>query len=117
MCGELLVAVMPHLGSQPVRRSSATSGLKSEVPIRTWSEWKGTAVGSLQADLVLHCGESTEGFCLTTLCAVDVATGWTELQPSGDWGNSAWAPQSTTSARDCPVRSANDVGFLASGQS
>lgn len=68
---------------QPGRRS-ASGGLKGEVPIRTWSDWKGTAVGSLQADLVLHCGESTEGFYLTSLCAVDVATGWTELQPV--WG-------------------------------
>ena len=41
-------------------------------------------MGSLQADLVLHCGESTEGFFLTTLCAVDVAVVWTELQPV--WG-------------------------------
>ena len=40
--------------------------------------------GSLQADLVLHCGDSTEGFFLTTLCAVDVASGWTELQAV--WG-------------------------------
>jgi hypothetical protein len=40
--------------------------------------------GSLQADLVLHCGESADGFFLTTLCALDVATAWTELQPV--WG-------------------------------
>lgn len=72
-----------RLGVQPQRRSPA-SGLKAEVPIRTWSEWQGTPVGSLQADLVLHCGESTEGFYLTTLCAVDVASGWTEVQPV--WG-------------------------------
>ncbi|HXH21302.1 MAG TPA: hypothetical protein VNN10_04675, partial [Dehalococcoidia bacterium] len=68
-----------------MKRPSST-GLKAEVPIRTWSEWKDVAVGSLQADLVLHCGESTEGFYLTTLCLIDVATGWTELQPV--WGMS-----------------------------
>lgn len=72
-----------RLGFQPQRRSP-TSGLKAEVPIRTWSDWQGTPVGSLQADLVLHCGESTEGFYLTSLCAVDVASGWTEVQPV--WG-------------------------------
>ncbi len=33
---------------------------------------------------MLHCGESTGGFYLTSLCAVDVATGWTEVQPV--WG-------------------------------
>jgi hypothetical protein len=73
-----------RLGVQPQRQRPASSGLKGEVPIRTWNEWKAAAVGSLQADLVLHCGESTEGFYLTSLCAVDVATGWTELQPV--WG-------------------------------
>jgi hypothetical protein len=37
--------------------------------------------GSLQADLVLHCGVTVEGFFLTTLCAVDAASGWSSLQP------------------------------------
>lgn len=69
---------------QPRRQKPATTALKSQVPIRTWSEWRDAPVGSLQADLVLHCGETVEGFFLTTLCAVDVATGWTELQPV--WG-------------------------------
>jgi hypothetical protein len=69
---------------QPHRKRAPASSLKSQVPIRTWSEWSGVAPGSLQADLVLHCGESSEGFFLATLCTVDVATGWTELQPV--WG-------------------------------
>jgi transposase InsO family protein len=69
---------------QPKRQRPATTSLKAQVPIRTWSEWKGVPPGSLQADLVLHCGDSTEGFFLTTLTAVDVASGWTELQPV--WG-------------------------------
>jgi len=33
---------------------------------------------------VAHCGESAEGFYLTTLCAVDVASGWSECV--GVWG-------------------------------
>ena len=73
-----------RLGVQPRRSSPGSSGLKSEIPIRTWSEWKEPSPGSLQADLVLHCGESTAGFYLATLCAIDVASGWTELQPI--WG-------------------------------
>jgi len=32
----------------------------------------------MEIDLVAHCGESTEGHYLNTLCAVDVASGWTE---------------------------------------
>ncbi len=40
--------------------------------------------GSLQGDLVLHCGDTTAGFSLATLVAVDVATSWTELEAV--WG-------------------------------
>lgn len=32
----------------------------------------------MQIDLLAHCGESSEGFYLTTLNAVDEATGWSE---------------------------------------
>ena len=38
----------------------------------------------MQGDLVLHCGESTAGFYLATLLVIDVATGWTDLEPV--WG-------------------------------
>lgn len=69
---------------QPHRKPRSASNLQAQVPLRTWSEWTGVKPGSVQADLVLHCGESTEGFYLTTLCMIDVATGWTELEPV--WG-------------------------------
>jgi len=69
---------------QPAKKRPAPAGLKSQVPIRTWSEWKDVKPGSLQADLVLHCGESLDGFYLATLTSVDVASGWIELQPI--WG-------------------------------
>ena len=72
------------LGRQPRRHAPARTGLKAAIPVRTWSEWEDVRPGSVQADLVLHCGESAEGFFLTTLTMVDVATGWTELQPA--WG-------------------------------
>jgi hypothetical protein len=68
----------------PKGRPAAQQSLKSAVPVRTWSEWQGVQPGSLQADLVFHSGESAQGFHLTTLCAVDVASGWIELQPV--WG-------------------------------
>ena len=58
--------------------------LKSAIPIRTFSEWNETRPGFLEADLVAHCGESVEGFHLTTLSTVDVATGWCE--PVAVWG-------------------------------
>lgn len=65
---------------QPHSQSQSSTSLKGLVPIRTFGEWKDVRPGSIQIDLVLHCGESAEGFYLTTLNAVDVATGWTECQ-------------------------------------
>jgi len=41
-------------------------------------------VYSYGVDLVSHCGESSEGFYLTTLSTVDVASGWSEC--IGVWG-------------------------------
>ena len=38
----------------------------------------------MEVDLVAHCGESTEGFYLNTLCGVDIFTGWVECQEI--WG-------------------------------
>jgi hypothetical protein len=73
-----------HPGRQPRRQTPATMTLKGQIPIRTWGEWADVKPGSLQADLVLHCGESSEGFFLATLTAIDVASGWTELQAL--WG-------------------------------
>jgi len=66
------------------RASDDLSGKLLVAILPTWSEWTGIGPGALQGDLVLHCGESTAGFYLTTLVAVDVATTWTELQAV--WG-------------------------------
>ncbi len=58
--------------------------LKNAIPVRTFSEWSESKPGFLEVDLVAHCGDSVEGFYLTTLSAVDVATGWYE--PVAVWG-------------------------------
>jgi hypothetical protein len=52
--------------------------LKSQIPLRTFSEWEEVKPGFLEADLVAHCGESMGGQFLNTLTLVDVASGWTE---------------------------------------
>ena len=54
------------------------SSLKNSIPIRTFADWQENKPGFMETDLVAHCGESSEGFYLNTLCAVDVASGWTQ---------------------------------------
>ena len=68
--------LQPHrtdLGCRPFAASSASGVLKAQSPVRTWGEGAEVPPGSVQGDLVLHCGERTAGFYLTTLVAVDVA--------------------------------------------
>ena len=71
-------------GRHPFTTTKPGSLLKSSIPIRTFTDWQEDRPGFLEVDLVSHCGESTEGFYLTTLCTVDVASGWSECV--GVWG-------------------------------
>jgi hypothetical protein len=104
-CGELTVApqvdkllrqasaatlgrlLAPARAQHPPRRLSTTrvgTWLKHEIPIRTFTEWNDARPGFCEVDLVAHCGSSTQGFYLCTLCAVDIATAWIELEAV--WG-------------------------------
>lgn len=80
----LLGPVRRRVGRQPRRPPAPGATLRGQIPLRTFGEWQGVPPGALQGDLVLHCGESTAGFYLSTLVTVDVATGWTELEAI--WG-------------------------------
>ena len=71
-------------GRRPFVTTKRGSLLKRSIPIRTFADWEEDSPGFLEIDLVAHCGESTEGFYLTTLSTVDVASGWSEC--IGVWG-------------------------------
>ena len=43
--------------------------LKHQIPVRTFAEWTDAQPGFLELDLVAHCGPTTTGFYLYTLCA------------------------------------------------
>ncbi len=61
-------------------RSTTKPGslLKNAIPIRTFADWNEHRPGFVEMDLVAHCGETTAGEYLHTLCAVDIDTRWTE---------------------------------------
>jgi len=71
-------------GRKPPSTTRPGSLLKSAIPIRTFADWKEDRPGFMETDLVAHCGDNVDGFYLNTLCAVDVASGWTECLPV--WG-------------------------------
>ena len=77
----------PARATRPPRGLSTTrvgTWLRHDIPMRTFTEWDGAGPGFLEIDLVAHCGSSTQGFYLCTLCAVDIATAWIELEAI--WG-------------------------------
>ena len=54
--------------------------LKSQIQIRTGTEWNDAVPGFIEIDLVAHCGDSARGEYCNTLDATDIATGWTETR-------------------------------------
>jgi len=79
----------PARAQYPPRSATTTRAgtwLRQEIPIRTFTEWDDARPGFCEVDLVAHCGSTTEGFYLCTLCAVDIATTWVELEAV--WGKS-----------------------------
>jgi hypothetical protein len=52
--------------------------LKSQIPVRTWSDWDDAVPGFVEIDLVAHDGGNAAGEYAFTLTVTDIATGWTE---------------------------------------
>lgn len=64
------------------RRGGTKPGtlLKSQIRVRTWSDWDDKRPGFVEIDLVQHEGGNASGFFACTLDATDVSTGWTEMR-------------------------------------
>jgi hypothetical protein len=72
----------PTRGHTPRRRRrKASPQAQKQIPIRTFADWGDALPGSLEVDLVAHCGGSMEGNFLWSLVATDVCSGWTEAVP------------------------------------
>jgi IS30 family transposase len=55
--------------------------LKKQIKVRTFADWDDVVPGFFEADLVAHCGGSTNGSFLNTLTLTDISSGWTECIP------------------------------------
>ena len=86
---ELLISMSPSTIDRrvlPARRLLMARGrshtkpgtlLKSQIPIRTWSEWDDARPGFVEVDLVGHEGGNPFGEFCFTLTMTDIATGFT----------------------------------------
>ena len=77
----LLKPIRKKYGRRGLATTKPGNLLKNSIPIRTFADWNENKPGFMEIDLVAHCGDSLEGSFLYTLCAVDVASGWTECLP------------------------------------
>src|SRR5580700_3512053 len=61
----------PRLTPEPRRR----------IKMRTFADWNDPAPGSMEMDLVAHCGPVNRGSYVNSLVLTDIASGWTEAAP------------------------------------
>ena len=61
----------PRIVPEPRRR----------VKVRTFADWNEPPPGSMEMDLVAHCGEANRGSYVHSLVLTDIASGWTEAAP------------------------------------
>jgi len=62
-------------------RKRAKPAVRRRIPVRTFADWKDPPPGSMEIDLVAHCGQSVAGSFVNTLVLTDIASGWTECVP------------------------------------
>lgn len=72
-----LVGAKELAGFRGVSHTKPGSLLKTQIPIRTWSEWDDVTPGFVEIDLVGHEGGNSFGEFCFTLTVTDIATGWT----------------------------------------
>jgi len=77
-CGRLLKNIRARHKHRGMVTTKPGTLLKKSIAIRTGTEWTDDRPGFFEADLVSHCGETTEGSYLCTLTLTDICTGWTE---------------------------------------
>ena len=65
--------------SKKIRR--AMPAARRRVPVRTFADWNEPPPGSMEMDLVAHCGEANRGSYVNSLVLTDIASGWTEAAP------------------------------------
>ncbi|MEQ9364190.1 MAG: transposase family protein [Leptospirales bacterium] len=73
----LLAGARDRLGRNRNASKNPRRHLFSQIPIKTFGEWKDVVPGFVQMDLVAHNGGNVNGGHLWTLNTTDVASGWT----------------------------------------
>ena len=71
----------PRDATHTKKTRRVTPEIRRRVPVRTFADWKEPLLGSMEMDLVAHCGEKNKGSYVNSLVLTDIASGWTECAP------------------------------------
>jgi hypothetical protein len=72
---------MPRNAARPRKPRRVVPEPRRRVPLRTFADWNDPIPGSMEMDLVAHCGEANRGSYIHSLVLTDIASGWTEAAP------------------------------------
>jgi hypothetical protein len=71
----------PRNATRTKKLRRATPEIRRRVAIRTFADWNDPPPGSIEMDLVAHCGDLNRGSYVHSLVLTDIASGWTECVP------------------------------------
>ncbi len=71
----------PRQATRGKRPRRVVPEIHRRVTVRTFADWHEPPPGSMEMDLVAHCGQSTRGSYIHSLVLTDIASGWTECAP------------------------------------
>jgi hypothetical protein len=72
---------VPRSATRLKKARRAMPGVRRRIPVRTFADWNEPPPGSMEMDLVAHCGEVNRGSYVNSLVLTDIASGWTEAAP------------------------------------
>lgn len=58
------------------KRRRVVPEIRRRIPVRTFGDWNDPPPGSMEMDLVAHCGDSARGSFLHTLVLTDIGSPW-----------------------------------------
>jgi hypothetical protein len=71
----------PKAATGTKKRRRIVPEIRRRIPVRTFADWKEPTPGSMEMDLVAHCGDMNRGSYVNSLVLTDIASAWTECTP------------------------------------
>jgi hypothetical protein len=72
---------MPRRTTRTRKPARVVPEPRRRIKMRTFGDWNEPLPGSMEMDLVAHCGEVNRGSYVHSLVLTDIASGWTEAAP------------------------------------